>query len=191
MSRFKIQIPTKRYLARYIETLYGNPVEFSSDRYFGTIVHGLLARPIRDQNPPDVIQQRFDKLDGFFIMKAPKWWLEKKDKGYDITDDHAFSLTKLFENRFEEELYMFCQLMMMTGVETKDALIAFCVYYNIVIDEDITYDCLKKKEYRYRIGVEKSLENFGLKCPLQKPPILSEVSLKKLKTDLSFLEKKS
>jgi hypothetical protein len=45
----------------------------------------------------------------------------------------------------------------LTGIEFKDALEDFCKRYNIEIEEDITFEALKKKEYRERKKLKEKL----------------------------------
>jgi hypothetical protein len=50
-------------------------------------------------------------------------------------------------------------------IEYKDAIEDFCKRFDIEIDEDITFEALKKKEYRARKHIEESMKKVAL--PIQ------------------------
>jgi len=47
-------------------------------------------------------------------------------------------------------LFKFCKVLNLVGVDIEDGLEEFCKMYSLEIDEDITIEGLKQKEYRYR-----------------------------------------
>ena len=78
-------------------------------------------------------------------------------------------LNKHFEEKFEEELSRHCFLLSFFKIEIKDALEDFCLRHNISIDDDITYEALKKKEFRARKILEQNIS----KSDLEKPTIIN------------------
>ncbi len=161
-GHFTIKLPTKAYLKKYLQTLYGspthlgNPIYFSTRDYFGMSMFSALENPLRIHHRPCITKVRFDSFDTIMEVKAPRWWLEKYQFGNSMAENQVITVNKLFETKFEEELYNFCSQLSFIGMETKDALLAFCDKYNIEMEEDITYEALKKKEYRFRKKVEKN-----------------------------------
>ncbi len=149
-SYFTISIFTKPYLKKYLETRYGSPITFTTDNYFGMSVVSLLERPLHIHKKKEFIRLRTDRFEDKLIIHCPISFLSKYRYGVDITDEKTISLNKLFEEKFEEELTFFCQILSICGVEIKDALEEFCKNFNIDIGTDISYDALKKKEYRFR-----------------------------------------
>jgi hypothetical protein len=113
---------------------------------------------------PKILRQRVDTFDSFMDIYLPKGILTHKDNeayvkvkgGFEISDQHTIILNKLFETKFAEELWKMTTIMNILGIETKDALIEICNTYGIVIDDDITFDALKQKEFRYRKKMEIS-----------------------------------
>jgi len=150
-----IQLPTKPYLKKYIQAQYGNPVCFSTKNYFGLTVAISLKKPLRSQDSPAAKRIRFDSFTSSINIKAAPSFLSHYDYDLSISENQALTVNKLMEAKFEEELYQFCLALYMVGIETKDALQAFCNKYGIEIEEDIAFDTLKKKEYRFRKEVEK------------------------------------
>ena len=151
-----IQLPTKPYLKKYIQAQYGNPVNFSTKNYFGLTVAISLKKPLRSQDSPAAKRIRFDSFTSSINIKAAPSFLSHYDYDLSISENQALTVNKLIEAKFEEELYQFCTALHLVGIETKDALQAFCNKYNIEIEEDIAFDTLKKKEYRFRKEVEKN-----------------------------------
>ncbi len=164
-----LNLPTKPYLKAYLHALYGSPVIFNADNYFGIVMMGLLERPVRHQESPKVLKFRvFDKFDSTITIYLPKWWLTKYQFGHSLSNNHIISINKLFEQRFEEDLFKHCNLASIYKIDIKKAIEQFCVQHLIVIEEDISYDALKKKEYRYRKEKEKTAE-LSPKKPFRNP----------------------
>jgi hypothetical protein len=142
---YGLSIATKPYIKGYLETLYGNPIIFSRDNYFGMIMAGLLCRPVRHQHAPKVLEWRvFDKFTDSVKVYLPKWWLTKYECGHTLTNNQIITLNKLFENRFEEDLYKHCDLAIIYNVQIKKTLEDFCWQHHISVEEDISYEALQK-----------------------------------------------
>lgn len=160
MSGFKksisIQVPTKPYLKKYIEAQYGCPVNFTTKNYFGLTVALSLKKPMRNAQGETIKKMRFDSFTSSITIKAAPSFLTHYDYDLSINENQALTVNKLMEEKFEEDLYQFCSVMFLLGIETKEALGAFCTRYNLEIDEDIAFEALKKKEYRKRKEVEKN-----------------------------------
>ena len=162
---FPLTVKTKAYLKPYLEALYGNPICFSFKNSVGTVIAGLLERPYKTHKSKDVIQFRvWDKFDTNIIIYFPKSWLKKYQEGHSLSEDSMIAFNKHFENVFEEDLYKFCELGRIYKVETKKSIEDFCMRHHISIEEDVTYECLKKKESRTR-QTQNILKN--------NPPLLS------------------
>jgi hypothetical protein len=154
-KHFDLSVQTKPYLKKYFQTLYGDPAHnkqifFTTDNLFGICIAAFLFRPIKFHHRKEMLRLRTDKFDATLQIHLPITILTERRGGFEISDAHTITLNKLFENRFEEDLWKFCLVENIKEVETKDALEKFCTLYNIVIDEDITYEAIKKKEWRYR-----------------------------------------
>jgi hypothetical protein len=160
-KHFELCVQTKPYLKKYFQTLYGNParnkeIVFTTDNLFGICIAASLFRPLQFHHRKELLKLRTDKFDARMDIHLPITFLTERRGGFAISDAHTITINKLFENRFEEDLWKFCLLKNIQDVETKDALEEFCQLYNIVIDEDITYEAIKKKEWRYRKKMKNS-----------------------------------
>lgn len=152
---FPVAIRTKAFIKPYLESLYGSPVIFNSNNLFGKVISGLLERPHKTFEKKETLEFRvFDKLDSELIIYLPKTWIEEYRHGFAISTEGMCTLTKFFECMFEEDLYKFCDMGRIYKVETKKSIEEFCHRHHINIgeeyDDHITYDCLKKKEQRFR-----------------------------------------
>lgn len=149
-SHFSVQLPTKAYLKKYIEVLYGTPVSFDTNSYLGKIIAVVLDKNVFPERSRTVIHKTFDVYDKQLTIFLPIRWMQKYYYGTDISAKKVVYINKLIEDKFEEELFMYCKALDLLGIERKDALLEFCNKYNLEIDEDITFECIKKMEYRIR-----------------------------------------
>jgi len=165
-DHFKLTIPTKPYLAKYLYTLYGKPIVFTTTNYFGTTLLGYLTTRLYLQNQAHITHRKFDEFNTPLHVSLPFHWLKNYQYKTSIPKVNIIYLNKHFEEKFTRELYWYCHILALTGVEFKDALEQFCKRYNIEIEEDITFEALKKKEYRER---KKLKENLSKSVPLIQP----------------------
>lgn len=168
----KVTIQTKAYLKKYLLTLYGEPLRFTSDNEFGMCLASFIYRPVsnsqqsgankeavpvlalKSQQGKEALRMRFDKYDTLLDIHLPKNFLTQRRGGFEIKEEHVIVLNRLFEKKFESDLWHKCNLMSILGIEIKEALVLITDSYNIVIDEDITMDSLVRKEYRFRKKME-------------------------------------
>ncbi|MBC7428908.1 MAG: hypothetical protein H7336_09875, partial [Bacteriovorax sp.] len=136
-KHYSITIKTKPYLCNYLHSLYGNPIVFTQDNYFGMTVQGFLIRKFFKRHNNEITYRRFDKFDTDLNIFFPKWWKEQSHFGTHIPTMNIIYINKLFEKRFEEDLAKHCMLLDMCGVYTKKAIEDFCNMHNIEIDKDI------------------------------------------------------
>lgn len=154
---FAVTIQTKPYLKKYLESLYGSPLVFTTKNHFGMIVASSLEKPIEFHHKKEVLKRRTDKYDATLQIHCPKTFFKKRRFGLDTSEKQTITINKLVETQFEEELWKTALYMQaMAGSEIKEALEYFCRNHNIIIDEDITYEALKQKEFRFRKKKEKS-----------------------------------
>lgn len=150
MSYYTIGIPTKPYLKKYFQTLYGKPIVFDRDNYFGTSLTGYLERKFFTRQSADLKYRHFDNFCDVLIVHMPGWWLKQSHFATDIPVGNVIAINKHFEERFEEDLVKFVRVMQLAGIQIKSALEKFLEAHDIEVDEDITYDAIKKKHQRKR-----------------------------------------
>jgi DNA primase len=114
---------------------------------------GIVKRSRNDDSNYD----GFDQFSTPLHVYLPSYWLKSYQYKTEIPKCNIIYLNKHFEEKFEEELCRHCFLLNLFGIEIKEALENFCKRHNIEIEEDITFEALKKKEYRERKKLEEKL----------------------------------
>jgi hypothetical protein len=154
---FNVKFHTKPYLKKYFEAMYGDPLIFTTNNLFGVVFASLLERPLELKQSPDKLRMRVDVYEQLMEVHCPINFLTRNIYGFEVKAEHVISLNKLFEERFDEDLFRFCFPFGLTnGIERKEALELFCNAYGLEIDVHITWDALKQKEYRFRKNMETS-----------------------------------
>lgn len=147
---FTVKILTKPYIKKYLQAIYGDPLVFTTKNFFGSILIGLLDKSSPSRESKKVLRMRLDKFTTTLEVYCPTWFLREHKYGFNISEAHMVAMNKLFEQRFTEDLYKFCHVLNICGVNLDDALEEFCRCHKIELDVDATMDGLKQKEYRYR-----------------------------------------
>jgi hypothetical protein len=160
---FNVTIRTKPYLKKYLQTLYGDPIIFTTRNLLGIIIAPLLKRPVKFQHSTEVLQKRAFKFADTLEIKCHKRFIRHRKFGIFINDRQAISVNLFFENQFREDLWKFCRLMSFLDVEITDAIEEFCTIHGIVIDEDITMDAIVQKERRFRRLIEENAPQLSAK----------------------------
>ena len=171
-AHYSITIPTKPYLKKYIESLYGKPVVFTQDNYFGMSLTGFLNRKFFVRHNESITHKRFDEFSAGLQLYFPRWWITQSHFGTDLPKMNIIYLNKTFEERLEEDLSRHCIILDLIGIQIKDSIEDFCKMHCIEIDEDITMDALKKKEYRFRKN--KYSENFIAQLSRKKSRLIQQ-----------------
>jgi hypothetical protein len=74
-GHFTLTIPTKPYLAKYLYTLFGRPIVFTTNNYFGTTLLGYLTTRIYMQNEAHFTYRKFDEFNTPLQVFLPSYWL--------------------------------------------------------------------------------------------------------------------
>lgn len=159
MQFFTIHLPTKAYLKKYIQSVYGNPVILTSSNVFTDVFLAMMLVPLPVHRTRVQLDQQLNRLTSFVDVKVPmeKFYRVPKQPGQHST----LSINRYFENKFEEDLYSSVrQLQQLHNFEKQEALEIFAREHDIELDVDISFDGLKKKEYRFRTEKEKNNKLF-------------------------------
>src|SRR4051812_9454892 len=104
---YTIAIPTKPYLKKFLQSLYGTPTIFDRDNYFGTSLIGYLERKFFTRQSNSVSYRHFDNFTTPIVISMPSWWLGQTHFATDIPQGNVIYINKHFEERFEEDLVKF------------------------------------------------------------------------------------
>ena len=168
-KQFSVQIPTSPYMAKFLAKRYGNPVPINNKNLLGTTLISLMEKPgFHVQMKPNDKQLYFYKQFTTKLQSVAPLSL-MKDYNYNLTIDQVIQMNRFFDNYFEQILYIFCAAKINRNqrhVGYDDAIFEFADIHEIAIGQDVSFDCLKKNEYRYRKNLEKKL--FGELSPQNK-----------------------
>jgi hypothetical protein len=171
MTHFSIHLPTKAYLCAYVRTLYGTNQQHihldpSSD--FGDLIISKLASQIHCDLKPGEMDSRLFRLNDSLHLKIPIHWIRKLP-ATDLTRHQIIRINRTLENMFEHDL---CDIVSrahdIMGIDRQVAIACFAENHGIQLEHHITFEALKKMEYRYRFNnarhtVRKKIVQ-GLSC---------------------------
>jgi hypothetical protein len=148
LSSYTIDVPCKGYIKKYYNCIYGDPVPLSHASDFGdTILTKMAATPLSQVNKK-ILNIAFRDFDQQLKFQLPL------DTFYRIdvrpTEQQVYGINRYLENVFETDLCMIVTCAGIFGVEKKRAIERFAEKFGIRLEEDISYEALQKKEYRYR-----------------------------------------
>lgn len=161
MKAIKIRIPTTTYIKKYLQIHYGPQIMINNHNPIGVMVIALLHKKSITAMTLALKDTRFIKFNDELICTAP--WKLRYLAGIHLDDDGVIQLNRFFEASFEETLYQFVRFQITTPGRYPgydEALNRFADRYGIELDDDISFDGLKKIEYRYRKKVEKYMPSF-------------------------------
>lgn len=166
MSKFfTVQIPTSTYLKVFIDREFGDPVPINNRSLLGTVLIATLEKQKKFTRLSKIDRDfRFQHFSEKITCRAPISVM--KDFGFALTEDHTIQINRFFEQYFDRELYFFVKHRIRENERYsgyKEAIQEFATHYGLILEEHITYEALKKMEYRYRKTVLKNLSQI---CPL-------------------------
>lgn len=170
MQLYTVSIPAKPHIARFAHTRYGNPVQLGAKNTLGCLINALLSGSNhRAKFSPHHADLRFKYLTGGIHCAAPLSEM-LRGKTFGLSLDNILVINQFLENEFEEKLYFYCQRQAnwqkrRSGIDA--AIEAFAKFYGILLDEEITYEALKKMEYRTR---QRKLKKIFAEMSPQKLP---------------------
>jgi hypothetical protein len=163
---FSVTIPTKTYLAKYIHGRYGKPVIIDHRTVIGCMMLSFLDKKIYQDTPTIWRNLRFEKFTEKVEMVLPAHRAYNYHTGLNIGKDKAIVINRYFETQFEEDLHRYCFSYVNPvlrdriykgkgGCGYEKAITEFAEMYGIELDVDISFECLKKSEYRFRKKIGK------------------------------------
>lgn len=156
---YEIQVPCKPYIRKFAVSLYGETIHADSSTTLGLIItHSLEKNYYTTRHLTEVKRAEFLRERPCNIsIKINKWQFEAI--GHDIKGGTHLTINRFLETLFDENLYLHVSCRLKEDKEMKgykDAIIEFAEKHCLVLfpdigeKEDITYEGLKKKEYRFR-----------------------------------------
>lgn len=169
---YSVSLPVKAYIKKYIHTIEGSPIRFDSNSMLCMIIRAYLQSKAKSgrsrQELISAVSIRRERLE----IQIPKTKKNISVIGLHIKEDNIVLINRYLEELFEQELHRFINQYIQSAEGRykgyKEAYFSFAELYNIVLEEDITFDGLKKLEYRNRKKYSEK-KGFPLVPSLQRP----------------------
>jgi hypothetical protein len=150
-STYTVSFPVKPYIKRYVHTIGEAPVKFNGKSMLCQIIRAFIVNKkslcLTQKQRSSFFNLRTEKLE----MIIPVNYMSRV--GIEVDHDGIILINRWLEEVFERALHQFIRDHTKSSgryVGYKDACEAFAELYNIILEEDITLDGLKKMEYRFR-----------------------------------------
>lgn len=148
LSAYTLDVSTKSYIRKYFTCLYGDIISISHKSDFGdTILTKFLTSPIIRVNKKE-LNIAFKDYNDKLTFQLPIDMLHRLET--EPSQQQVYGINRYLENVFETDLCMFVACASFFGIERKLAIERFAAMHRISIEEDVTYEALKQKEYRFR-----------------------------------------
>lgn len=149
MQFFTLSLPVKGYVKKYLQQKYGCPLTLSANDVFSDVLLAMLLVPVPTKRSRQELDQQLGRRCHRLDIRIPFSMFYRLPK--EISEHSQVRINTYFENRFREE---FCdtveRLVTFGKIERQLAIEHFAAINRLEMDEDISFDCLKKMEYRYR-----------------------------------------
>lgn len=147
MQFFTVPLPTKTYLKKYLTSIYGE-VRIPSDNTFSDVLLAMMASNFHVK----LGKLRLDEQLGRYCDKLPIKF--QPDLFYRLpnalSEHNIIRINRYFENKFKEDFCSAVERMTWMGLDRQTAIEHFAEAHSIELEVDVTFDALKKMEYRYR-----------------------------------------
>ena len=161
-SFFSVELKTKPYLSKFMKCIHGEHLQFHISDDFGRWIAICLEKNVLpDMNKQTVTNYLVDYTTTI-KLKFPYHWLLHSYYGCTIKDKNTIFINKEIQHRFEQKLYLYVERHSIPDKRYKklnEAIESFAAKYNIIIDEDISWDALVKLVYRLRIKHDNDIYN--------------------------------
>jgi hypothetical protein len=152
INHYSVAIPTNPYLKAFITRFYGDPIRIDNKSLVGVFLIGVMSKEkfstCLPYNDRDVRYKFFtDKIQCIAPVASMAIY------GYYLSDHQVIQVNRYFEQLFEEQLFFYVQRNVDTTKRYSGYEIAienFASFYGIELNDHVSYDCLRKIEYRYR-----------------------------------------
>ncbi|MGN6476261.1 MAG: hypothetical protein ACTHKV_03470 [Flavipsychrobacter sp.] len=148
LTAYALDMPCKGYIRKYYNCLYGDPVLLNHSSDFGdTILTKMASTPLSQVNKK-ILNISTRDYNATIRFQLPVDTLYRINT--ELSDQQVYSINRYLENVFETDLCIIVSVASVFGVEKKQAIERFANKFGIQIEEDVTYEALQKKEYRFR-----------------------------------------
>lgn len=153
MKYFSFKLHVKPHIQKYLTALYGVRIPANLESEVGLVVLNIISSRMESKVCRWHLLQSEERHQGevTFMIPINYYYLTQKD----VSKLTRGLLNRYFESRFQTDLCRHVSAYTQFGGGYKAAIEKFADMHGIVLEEDITFDGLKKIEYRHR---KKNLE---------------------------------
>ena len=156
MSHYTVTVPVKPYIRKFVNYIEGDPILSSDQSRIWMIIRPCLEKSFcSGLSKKQIANQTLAFTDKITIhIPISKMRLY----GHSVSVASIILINRILENDFERELSNYVERSIRDHVRYKgykEALFAFAYENQVDLEEDISFDGLKKIEYRYRTNIKK------------------------------------
>ena len=160
MSKYHtVSLPVKPHIKKYVETVEGGAINFSGKSMLCTIIRAFMqnnnSTGLSARQKASALSLRTASVD---VLVHPKC-VYTIGNSVRLTPDCILHINAYLQDAFERDFKKYIDRYIVREGRYKgykDAIYAFADAFNIVLEEDISYDGLKQLDFRIR----KKEENF-------------------------------
>lgn len=165
-KHYTVHLPVKPYIKKFVETIEGPQLRYTGTSPLCRIVCAYLENKsstgLSAAQKADALSKRTTSIQITVPMRC------MYTIGASLSPDGILQANAYLQDEFERAVSHFLRQYTKSKEGRykgyKDAIQAFADFYNIVLEDDITYEGLKKLEYRFR----KKEETFFSKIVLSR-----------------------
>lgn len=156
---FTVSIPVKPYIKKYITSMHGETILLHQGTNLGFLMLNVLSSRLESKQARGYIDKWAGRYTEKMVFRIPYHFFSITKK--EVSPLTVVLVNRGFENDFEWHLCTWVEIQRRAGMETKKAIEAFCDHYGIELEVDISFDAIKKQEYRARKNFEKISRNLS------------------------------
>ena len=151
-----VQLPCKKHIRKYIAATFGDPhnqyqIKATLRHPLGAMINASLTKEVYISRHP---QQSL--LEKGFTDKLPilinQWQFD--NIGFDFPEDKVILINWFMEGLFDQHLFQWVDSGVNAGRKRKPCIEQFVSLHHIDIEHDVSFEALKKGEYRTRQRAE-------------------------------------
>lgn len=153
MRTFAVSIPTKTHIRKYVHSINGHTIVAGHDTLIGSVMMICLANKVTSHTTKEYREARIQSYPDKIQVVVPAHYVFNGHVGLTVSDDSIITINRFLENAFLQDLFRFCRANInpMNRRHGYDRSIEeFSKMHGIELEEDVTFEALKKAEYRYR-----------------------------------------
>lgn len=155
-KQFFVTVPTQTYISRFLTSRYGQVIPIHEKTLLGKDLLNMIRYPLGCQLSSSQRNLLYGHYNDQLKLSIP---LKLKNSVvHDLSIEHIVTINQYLKKYFDTQLCQFCiqhiNSERKNKVGYKQAIEIFARMHKIDLEEDISYECLKKSDYRFRQKME-------------------------------------